>query len=63
MKSKSHLDLALAVMSSIASPFMGLKSEKRAIRKHNKESEAATIAAAQAKRLRKQQKRLAHAAV
>ena len=57
----NRLSLALAVMSAIASPFMALTPEKRAIRKRNQEAEQATIAAAEAKRLRKQQKRVAHA--
>ena len=58
MKSKLAI---LAIANTISSPFMALTPAKRAIRKRNKEAEAATIAAAQAKRLRKQQKRLTHA--
>lgn len=58
---KFRRSMALAVMTAIASPFMALTQAKRAIRKRNKEAEAATIAAAEAKRLRKQQKRLTHA--
>lgn len=54
--------MALAVISAIASPFLALTAAKRDIRKRNKEAEAATIAAtiaaAEAKRLRKQQKRI-----
>lgn len=55
---KLRRSMALAVMSAIASPFLALTPAKRDIRKRNKESEAATIAAAEAKRLRKQQKRI-----
>lgn len=60
---KLRRSMALAVMSAIASPFLALTPTKRDIRKRNKEAEAATIAAAEAKRLRKQQKRIKEMAI
>lgn len=58
MKNNRSLSMALAVMSSIASPFLALSAEKRAIKKRNAAIEAERISAAEAKRLRKQQKRI-----
>lgn len=58
MKNNRSLGLALSVMSAIASPFMSLTPAKSAFRKRNQEAEAEVIAKAEAKRLRKQQKRI-----